>query len=73
MHVCGTHFTNFFRIIEEFAKSNKTEEELIDLLVDQSEPTEFYWKNIRAFHQLANADLQQILKEDPAFNPFFIT
>ena len=39
----------------------------------QSEPTEFYWKHLRAFHQVAHADIGKILKEDPAFNPYFIS
>jgi uncharacterized protein YdiU (UPF0061 family) len=73
MHICGTHFTNFFRIIEEHSKNPKGEEELVRVIVEQSEPTEFYLKNIRAFNQMGKVDIKEILKDDPAFNPCFIT
>ena len=29
LHLCGTHFTNFFRIIEDFSKISKSETELV--------------------------------------------
>lgn len=39
MHICGTHYTNFFRLIEENAENPRSEAQLIADIISQSEPT----------------------------------
>jgi len=73
MHFCGTHFTNFFRIIEEYSNTKKPQDQLLDEILLQSEPAEFYLKTLRAFPQLLKVDYTQMLDHDSAFNPYFIT
>ena len=73
MHVCGTHFTNFFRLIEQHSKQEISEEQLVGLVIGQSEPTEFYLKGIRAFSSLLSTDINEILEQDAVFNPYLIT
>lgn len=41
--------------------------------MNQSEPTEFYLANLKAYNQLMRVDVKEILKQDPGFNPFLIT
>ena len=46
---------------------------MVDQILSQSEPTEFYFKNLKVFPQLFHADVENILKYDDGFNPYFIT
>lgn len=72
MHSCGTHFTNFFSLIQDNAKNQLPFGELIAKAVEYSEPAEFYLKTLRAYPQLIGVDYRKILKHDPGFNINFI-
>lgn len=72
MHFCGTHFTNFFRLIEENASNQWSLEIFTAKVVECSEPAEFYLKTLRAFPQLIDVDYRRMVKYDSAFNVFFI-
>lgn len=75
MDICSSHFTNVFRILEkyfvkEFDESMK--DKILEELLEESCPTEFYLRNLRAFPMLVGKPYDQILEYDSGFNIYFI-
>jgi uncharacterized protein YdiU (UPF0061 family) len=55
MDICSSHFTNVFRILEKNLSgeiNEKTKDQIVEELLNESCPTQFYLKNLRAFPQL---------------------
>lgn len=75
MDICSSHFTNVFRILEKYFSNENPEDlkdKILEELIDQSCPTEFYLKNLRAFPTLVGKPYDQILDFDSGFNIYFI-
>lgn len=75
MDICSSHFTNVFRILEKNLSTEyneSTRETIVEELLAESCPTEFYIENLRAFPSLVGKPYDQILEYDSGFNIFFI-
>lgn len=75
MDICSSHFTNVFRILEKYFSQENTSElkdKILEELLEQSCPSEFYLKNLKAYPALVGRPYDQILDYDSGFNIYFI-
>ena len=75
MDICSSHFTNVFRILEKhLSKENASieKETILEELLQESCPTEFYLKNLKAYPRLVGRPYDHILEYDSGFNIFFL-